>query len=160
MLGLAKYETTGYQPQANGQVERFHRFLGAALTVLARDNKANWDEFLPHVLFAYRVSTQRSTGYSPFRLMYGRDPTLPTDLLLREDRGGKGSYVEELAARLVDTFRRAREMQTKVWQEGAGKKRLPQKRYKGGDLVLIWTPGTRDGTPKKLMWRWRGPFPE
>ena len=36
-LGIRQYATTGYQPQANGQVERFHRFLNATLSIVARE---------------------------------------------------------------------------------------------------------------------------
>ena len=35
----------------------------------------DWDQRLPYVLFAYRAST-------PFFLLYGRDPRLPTDSLM------------------------------------------------------------------------------
>ena len=51
-LGISKIETTGYQPQANGQVERFHRFLNETLTVLADTKVKRWEEYLPIVLFA------------------------------------------------------------------------------------------------------------
>ena len=41
------------------------------------DNQDNWLELLDSVLFAKRVSQQKSTGYSPFRLLYGCEPILP-----------------------------------------------------------------------------------
>ena len=45
-------------------------------------NGKDWDKHLPYVLFAYRSSLQQSTGESPFYLLYGRDPRLPTDEVL------------------------------------------------------------------------------
>ena len=40
---------------------------------------SDWDLKLETVLFAYRVSKQKSTGYSPFYMMFHRQPRLPID---------------------------------------------------------------------------------
>ena len=40
----------------------------------------DWDQHLPYILFAYRASMQESVKESPFYLVYGRDPRLPTTL--------------------------------------------------------------------------------
>ena len=42
----------------------------------------DWDSKLPYVPFAYRASPQESTKESPFYLLYGRDPRLPTEIAL------------------------------------------------------------------------------
>ena len=44
----------------------------------------NWDQYLPHLLFAYRSSVQESTRENPFFLLYGRDPRLPTETILTQ----------------------------------------------------------------------------
>ena len=36
----------------------------------------DWDELLPYVAMGYRMSKQRSLGYFPYFLMFGRDPIL------------------------------------------------------------------------------------
>ena len=36
----------------------------------------DWDELLPYVAMGYRMSKQRSLGYPPYFLMFGRDPIL------------------------------------------------------------------------------------
>ena len=33
----------------------------------------NWDELLPYIAMGYRMSKQKSIGYSPYFLMFGRD---------------------------------------------------------------------------------------
>lgn len=43
-------------------------------------NQLDWDEFVPFALFAYRVSVQESTNETPFFLLYGREPNLPTSI--------------------------------------------------------------------------------
>ena len=40
-----------------------------------------WDKLLPYVLFTYRDMPHESTGYSPFKLVYGCDVRGPLDLL-------------------------------------------------------------------------------
>ena len=79
LMGIHRLNTTSYHPQTDGLVERFNRTLTSMLAKTVEKSGANWDEKLLYVLFAYRVSVQESTKESPFFLMYGRDPRLPTD---------------------------------------------------------------------------------
>ena len=44
-------------------------------------NEANWDKWLPYLLFAYREVPQSSTGFSTFELLYGRQVRGTLDLL-------------------------------------------------------------------------------
>ena len=48
----------------------------------AQKNGSDWDKRLPFLLFAYHATIQDSTQESPFYLLYGRDPQLPTDSVL------------------------------------------------------------------------------
>ena len=73
-MGTTTITTSGYNPTGNSSVERFHRYLNAALTIIFDKIKANWDEYLPSVLFSYRASANETTGHSPFFLEHGRDP--------------------------------------------------------------------------------------
>ena len=49
-LKIYKVETAGYNPTGNSTVERFHRYLGASLSFIYKN--ADWDEYLPAVLFS------------------------------------------------------------------------------------------------------------
>lgn len=63
------------------QMDWWIDLTGCGQTCLPRRWKkkgTDWDEKLPFVLYAYRVSVQESTKDSPFFLLYGRDPRLPT----------------------------------------------------------------------------------
>ena len=82
LLGIHRVNTTAYHPQTDGLVERFNRTLIDMLAKRVERNGNDWDTQLPYVLFAYRASLQESTGESPFFLMHGRDPRLPTELLM------------------------------------------------------------------------------
>ena len=43
--------------------------------------QTDWDKMLDYVLFAYRTTINKTIKESPFFLLYGRDPILPSDLL-------------------------------------------------------------------------------
>ena len=79
VMGVHKVNTTAYHPQTDGLVERFNRTLTDMLAKTVAQNGRDWDTRLPYVLFAYRSSIQESTKESPFFLLYGRDPCLPTE---------------------------------------------------------------------------------
>ena len=45
----------------------------------------HWDEVLPYVSMGYRMSKRKSVGYSPYILLYGREPMFPSHLQHLED---------------------------------------------------------------------------
>jgi len=47
--------------------------------IVTRGGK-DWDELLGPVLFAYKTAPHLSTGETPFSLLYGQDPTVPTSM--------------------------------------------------------------------------------
>ena len=112
LMGITKTNTTAYHPQTDGLVERFHRTLTDMLAKNVDKSGKDWDKFLPYVLFAYRSSLQKSTGESPFHLLYGRDPRLPTDEILDnpEDRRliDARDYKEEMSHRFAVAWGMAR----------------------------------------------------
>ena len=84
LMGIKKASTTAYHPQSDGLVERFNRTLTNMLSKVVEKNGRDWDQHLPYVLFAFRASPQESTKESPFFLLYGRDPALPTEEALTQ----------------------------------------------------------------------------
>ncbi len=78
VLEIRHNKTTGYHPQTNGLTERFNGTLCRALAKCAYETGVDWDCFIPTILFAYRVRKQSTTKQSPFFLMYGIEPKIPT----------------------------------------------------------------------------------
>ena len=79
-FGIKKKRTTAYHPQTNN-VERYHRFLNSCLGTLCSRKASTWDKALPYINYAYRTSPVEGVGISPFEILYGRKPKIPTEIL-------------------------------------------------------------------------------
>lgn len=51
------------------------------LKTLPADKKSRWTEYLPELIYIYSSTPHSSTGFSPYFLMFGREPKLPFDQL-------------------------------------------------------------------------------
>ena len=174
--GIRKVATGGYNPQGNAFCERFHRYLNSAVTTLKPGSAESpeWDKLVPAVLFSYRCSVNDSTGFSPYFLLHGREPRLPSDLLFNvcEDKiKYVKDYVATLHSNLKNAFRLARAQQYAAAVENRGLQ--PEKHrptYAKGDKVYVWERSSKDSLveksetknltklPKKWMNSWSGPF--
>lgn len=56
------------------------------------DTGSDWDQWLPHLLFAYKVVLQASTVISPFELLYGHEVKGPA----RSIWGGETTWTNHL----------------------------------------------------------------
>ena len=80
LCGVHNTRTTPYHPESDGLVEHFNINLLMMLAMFAGENKDDWDDILPVVMMVYRSSVHESTGFSPYRLMFGEECTLPMDI--------------------------------------------------------------------------------
>lgn len=123
MYGIKKSRMTPYHPEGNSQCERFHRTLPDLFRgALPPGKKNKWPEILHEVLYAYNCTPHSSTGYSPYYLLFGRDPRLPVDFLLGEESPETVSLDEWLSVhqqRLRHAFEKAGEHMKKKADQGA-----------------------------------------
>ena len=73
MMQIHKTKTTPYRPSANGQAERNNRTLMDAVRCYVDGNQKSWDVHLAQIAGALRLSMNRSTGFTPNRMMQGRE---------------------------------------------------------------------------------------
>ena len=71
-------------PRCNGQVERANAEVLKGLKTEAfnklEDKLKNWIDHLPSILWSLRTTPNRATVETPFFLVYGAKPILPTEL--------------------------------------------------------------------------------
>ncbi|GJT66612.1 RNA-directed DNA polymerase [Tanacetum coccineum] len=80
-LGSKLQFSGSHHPQTDGQTEVVNRSLENLLRGLIGDNAKQWDLILSQVEFAYNRSVNRTTGKSPFEVVYGRNMITPLDLV-------------------------------------------------------------------------------
>jgi hypothetical protein len=81
LLGVKGQLSAAWSPQSQ-RVERFHRWLGAALRICFETRDLPVVDSLGFCLMAFRASVSRVTGYTPNLLMTGRETRFPTDLIV------------------------------------------------------------------------------
>jgi len=71
--------TSVSHPRANGQAEKAVHIVKAALRkmCLQQHDTANWDRDVAHLMLGYNCSPHSSTGFSPYQLMFARQPIVP-----------------------------------------------------------------------------------
>jgi len=103
-MGIKLVHSTSYYPQGNGLTETSNKTLIRIIKKLLEDNKKNWDSKLKYALWADRVTIKKSTGNSPFRLVYGTEAMFPMQLTLPmakflQEKHREG---EDMAKRITD----------------------------------------------------------
>lgn len=155
--------STAYHPQTNGLTERLNRTLTDMLSCYISADHRDWDVMLPYVTFAYNSSRHDTAGYSPFYLLYGRDPTLPLDTLLPTSGDlplRRSEYASEAIARADHARQIARH---RLYSSQAVQKTIYDRKHRvahfpPGSLVLLWTPTRKVGLSEKLLPRYCGPY--
>ncbi|UYV84144.1 K02A2.6-like, partial [Cordylochernes scorpioides] len=163
LLGSHKTRTTPLHPQSDGMVERFNRTLASQLSLFVAQNQRDWDSQLPILLMAYRSSVHETTGYSPAKMLFGRELKLPCDLIFGCPNSiGEGSneFVDRLHSRLEKVHRWAREkleiaseaMKVRYDTHACGND------LQEGGLVWLYNPKRKKSFSPKLQKSWEGPF--
>ena len=123
-----------------------------------------WDKKLPFLLFAYRSTIQSSTKESPFFLLYGRDPRLPSGSILDQTRPEYLVDMEDYRTELMVNLKSARELALSSIREAQRKQKTAYDQhstssvYQVGDRVMVYMPKEVTGKDRKLARPFHGPF--
>ena len=114
----------------------------------------DWEPLLPAVLQAYRSTPSEATGFTPSRLVFGREMRLPVDIgtPLPEPPRDIRTYANILTEDLEWAYRVAREV-TGLQHRRAEiryNERVVQKQFQPGALVRVFQRGRNGAVPSKL----------
>lgn len=152
---------SSYHPQTNGLTECFHRTLSGMLSMYISPDHSNWDIILPFVTFAYNSAVQRTTGYSPFFLVYGHQPSFALDTaFFSAPVSATSPFHEQFATRIAHCRHMARLRTDSSQQERKDRYDASHRsvQFCAGDEVLLWTPIRTSGLCEKFLHRYLGPY--
>jgi hypothetical protein len=108
LLKIRASYTCPYHPQANGKAEVRNKTIYDLLVALCKDKEDNhrrWDDFLPAAAWAYNTTVKRSTGYTPFRALFGREARNPSDSWIEEFASSFNVNIHDYMSRKTDSLR-------------------------------------------------------
>lgn len=153
--------TTAYHPQTNGMTERFNRTLGDMLSMYVASDHSNWDRVLTFVTYAHNTAVQTTTGFSPYFLLYGREPSCTLDTILPYRPDVAESTTVSQAAKYAEECRQLARSLTTADQQRQKHHRdssTPPASYAPDQLVWLWIPSTSPGLSTKLLSKYHGPY--
>ena len=160
LSGVQKSRTTPYHPQSNGKCERINRTILGMLRTLDESQKSRWKDHLQKVVHAYNSTVSSATGYSPFYLLYGREPRLPVDLAFQQTEVGEPTkyrvYVENWQRAMKEAYQLAfsqSEKQAQRNERNFNRRARTSAVLEVGDRVLIRNKREKGG-PGKLRSYW------
>uniref|UniRef100_A0A8C1LPZ1 Gypsy retrotransposon integrase-like protein 1 n=1 Tax=Cyprinus carpio TaxID=7962 RepID=A0A8C1LPZ1_CYPCA len=162
LLKVQQLRTMVYHPQTDGLVERFNQTLKQMLRRVTAEDNRDWDKMLPYVLFGVREVPQASTGFTPFELLFGRQPRGLLDVV-REAWEQQPAvhrttveHVREMRERIDRVMPIVREHLVKAQQaQQRHYNRAAQPReFQRGDHVLVLVPTAAC----KSFSTWQGPY--
>jgi hypothetical protein len=145
----------------DGQTEVVNRSLGDLLRSLVTEHHSSWDSVLPQAKFAYNDSVNRSTGKSPFQVVYGMQLRGVSELRDSEHTATSSASAEEFTEVIKELHSKVKQRLQDSNQEY--KRRADQHRrqlqFEVGDLVLAHLRKERfpRGTYNKLKMKKIGP---
>ncbi|ODM93365.1 hypothetical protein Ocin01_13318 [Orchesella cincta] len=157
LLGINHKTSTPFHFQTQGKCERQHDTLNERLRIFINENCKDWDVYLPYFQFALNSSQNSTTGYSPFYLNHGREPTFPSEL-----KYGLSEYA--LPAEIEKRLSKAKEFATQAIMMSQEKQatRYNKKRrditFNIGEKCLVRRYIKKKSRPLKLQNLYYGPY--
>ena len=156
-LRIKNYYSSPAHPQSNGQAKVTIRTLKAALKTKLEDLKGKWVEYLPEVLWAYRITHKSVTQETSFALAFGTEAVDPVEVGLKSPRILRLNLdlLEEKREQVLKRMEDYHKKTTRYYD-----RRVKPRSYKPGDLVLKKLLPTRKDPPShgKLGPNWEGPY--
>lgn len=149
--------TTPYHPQTNGALERSHATLKEYLKSFVNDNHDDWHCYLFTAILAYNTTPHTTTQYTPYELLYGYKPSIPSSLYETTSNTTYHEYIRALQYRM--RFSRQKALENIILSKENSKKQYDKTSsrvtYKTGDLVYV---KHHHRLRKALSPVWKGPY--
>ena len=152
-LGIIIMSTAGYSPFSNGLCERNHAVVDLMLEkIIAGDPNCKLENALAWAIHS-KNCLEMSAGYSPYQLVFGRNPKLPS--VLHDDPPAlEGKTINSTFADHLNTLFSARQAFVKAESSEKIRRAL---RYKVRTIGRIYNNGDKVYFKRDNELEWRGP---
>ncbi|XP_050984340.1 uncharacterized protein LOC127176618 isoform X2 [Labeo rohita] len=162
LLRVKQLRTTVYHPQTDGLVERFNQTLKRMLRRVTAEDRRDWDLMLPYILFGVREVPQASTGFTPFELLFGRQPRGLLDVAKEawEQQPARHrsvvEHVQQMREKIDQVMPLVREhlVQAQRSQQRHYDRAAQPRVFQPGERVLVLVPNAAC----KFLATWQGPY--
>ncbi|GJR60247.1 coiled-coil domain-containing protein SCD2 isoform X1 [Tanacetum coccineum] len=145
---------------ANLYFKEIVRLHGVPKTIVT--NLKQWEDLLPRAEFAYNRAPRKTTGISPYMVVYGANPITPLDLAVLDTSTKFSKEASDVAADIKSIHQRIHDKIAKTnelikYRRDIGRKHVL---FKLGDLVWLYFRKERFPSKRrsKLSPRFDGPF--
>ena len=149
-------KTAPYNPKSNGQCERVNRSLQSYLQSYIGNNPYDWVEWLPAAQMGHNASIHRSTEFTPFFALYGREMELPDDI--RRSELNEGPEINFRRIQLTWNIIRRNLLKASAHYKLYYDRRTTPRTFEKNQLVLLKKPRLSHGANYKFMPVWSGPY--
>ena len=162
MSGVAQHSSVAYRPQSNGRAERAVQSVANSLRQYLEQrggsSEHSWVESLPLALWALNDLPGAYSGYSPHRLLFGRDPVGWGDCLpvsLQDGAGDAGQFFGRMLDERAEVQKRLEDLHAKEFAKFLAKH--PEQSFEPGDRVWVRSCIVEPPVHGKLGRVWQGP---
>ena len=163
LLGIQELLTSAYRPSANSQIERAHRTINAVIAKTVDQNLKNWDDIIGYVAWSYNTSRHSSTTFSPYYLMFLREPRIGLDVMLDRSEPAYRNfeeYTDEVRQKMLVAYRIV-SSELKASFDRAKRRydlRVKAVQFKVGELCYYYNPRLTAGRGRKFRRLTSGPW--
>jgi hypothetical protein len=162
---VTRLRTSSFHPQTNGIIcERQNSTLAQCLRAYCHENQDQWSEHLPSVRMAFRMTHGvQTTGYSPYRILFGKEMTLPIDVSLLPQE-----HITQAPKEIVDAVLKKIKITREIARENLqrAQESMKEKHDQSAhdstlniiQCVLLKQEHIAPGRKKKLEVKWVGPY--
>ena len=151
-LGAKQIKSSGYHPESQGTLKRFHSTLKNMIKTYYLDNEKDWDDGISLLLFAVRESVQQSLGFNPIELVFGHSVCGPLKLLKENwlSENTESLNLLDYVSKFRNTFKKACELAQQNFKNSQSKmkmlydRKLQNRVFNPGGKVSVSSPGQRN----------------
>jgi len=154
--------STAYHPQSDGQTERINQCVEMYLRCAVQDSPSTWKSWLSLAELWYNSSLHSALGCSPFKALYGYEPSLGVVTSVPPDIATSVTDTIEHRQLQLEALKQSLERAQNIMKMIADRKRTDFHFNVGDQVLLKLQPYTQSSVANrpypKLAYKYYGPY--